>query len=330
MSAAGTTIRLCTAADGSYLAPLAAMVRSALEHTSDRRVELFVLIKKEVGAADRRRLIASWPFGNLRVYWVEADETRLAGLPSWRRLGTATYRRLLIGAQLPRAVKRVLWLDADLIVLRDLSELWDTPLDGKLVGAVGDLTVPCLGSPRGVRRYGELGVSGSEPYFNAGVLLVDLDRWRAEHVGARTIDYLQRFARDIYYHDQDALNAVLVHQWKALDRRWNVIECVAGRPFFRPRHLTGEEYRRLLAEPWIVHYAGRWKPWTQPSGGPWRRLFFDYLDRTEWAGWGRSRTLAGALMSCYETKLRKYVYRFEEPVWSAAAALRRLAARTRR
>ena len=329
MSAAGTTIHLCTAADGNYLAPSAAMVRSAMEHVSDRRVELYVLTK-DVTGEERRRLLASWPFENLQVHWLEADDTRLAGLPrtGWRDAGP--YRKLLIDTALPRSVSRVLWLDSDVIVLRDPYRLWATPLDGKPVGAVADLTVPRVGSARGLRSYRELGLDGSESYFNSGVLLIDLDRWRTQCFSPRAVEYLRSHSRELVYYEQDGLNAVLAKEWKPLDPRWNVIECVAGRPFFRPRHLTGEEYRRLLAEPWIVHYAGRWKPWTQPNGGPWRRLFFDYLDRTEWAGWGRSRTLAGILLSCYETQLRRYAYRFEDPVWSAAAALRRLAARTRR
>ncbi len=329
MSAAGTTIHLCTAADGNYLAPSAAMVRSAMEHVSDRRVELYVLTK-DVTAEERRRLLASWPFENLRVHWLETDDTRLAGLPrtGWRDAGP--YRKLLMDTALPRSVSRVVWLDSDVIVLRDLYGLWATPLDGKPLGGVQDLTVPHLRSPRGLRPYRQLGLNGAEPYFNTGVLVIDLDWWRAHRVSVRVLQHSRRFSQELFYYEQDGLNAVLAKKWKPLDPRWNVIECVAGRPFFRPRHLTGQQYRRLLADPWIIHYAGRWKPWTHPSSRPWRQLFFEYLDRTEWAGWGRSRTLAGVLMSWYETRLRRYAYWLEDPALSAAAAFRRLAAPGRR
>ncbi len=326
MKASSAAIHLCSAADAAYLAPLAAMVRSAMGHTRSCAVTLHVF-SEGIGETERRRLLASWPFENLTVRWLRPRCGVLAGVPVPGRLGMASYWRLLVGTALPDAISRTLWLDSDLIVLRDLAALWNTPLDGKLIGAAQDLTVPYVSSARGLRHYRRLGLTGREPYFNSGVMVIDLDQWRRQRVSDRVLGYLRSFAREVYYHDQDGLNAVLAGRWKPLDPRWNLIECVAGQPFFHPEHLRADEYRSLVADPWIVHYAGPWKPWTHASSRPTRRLFFDYLDRTEWAGWGRPRTLRARLMKLYESRIRRYTHRFENPALQMAARVRSLARR---
>ena len=61
------------------------------------------------------------------------------------------------------------------------------------------------------------------PYFNSGVLVINLTRWRKENVGDRVIEYLRKYQPYVQLEDQEGLNAVLANDWGKLDPKWNLI-----------------------------------------------------------------------------------------------------------
>lgn len=134
--------------------------------------------------------------------------------------------------------------------------------------------------------YAELGIPASAKYFNAGVMVVNLARWRDEAVTARVLEYLSRYRNDVVFLEQEGLNAVLAGTWEELDPRWNQNASVTGRPFYRARHLDRATYERLVEDPWIALQAENIKPWKIRDQDWYRVLYFKYLDRTPWSGCG--------------------------------------------
>src|SRR5580704_6612779 len=94
-----------------------------------------------------------------------------------------TYTRLWLGEFFPETVNRVLYLDADIVVVGSIAPLWSTDLGGALMGAVD---IP--GSDQGVRR---LAMRMEDGYFNAGVLLIDVAQWRATRAELTVLDYIR-------------------------------------------------------------------------------------------------------------------------------------------
>src|SRR5262245_48361301 len=108
-------ITVACAADSTYATPLAVMIRSVLASAEpERSIRLFIL-DAGLTSADKIRLMSSWRSSRLEVSWLNVDLTRLAGLPLWGRMSAVTYARLLMSERLPESVKRVIWLDCDLI-----------------------------------------------------------------------------------------------------------------------------------------------------------------------------------------------------------------------
>ena len=107
-------------------------------------------------------------------------------------------------AKLLPDLDRVLYLDADVVVVDDLRALYATDLGSNVVAAAPDL----------YRQYrlAAFGLSGSQPYVNAGVLLIDLARWRRESLTDRLVRFVERSGPQLELHDQDALNAVAAAQ----------------------------------------------------------------------------------------------------------------------
>lgn len=310
------------AADEGFAMPLAVLVRSILDHLSPTYRLVLYTVDIGILPQTRERLLESWPADRIETHWLTVDAKELSHLPVWGRMNIATYQRLLMGRLLPESVKRVIWLDADALALEDLSRLWEIPLDGRTIAASQDLVVPYVSSRFGIERFRELGLPADAPHFNAGVMLVDLDLWREDRVAEQSLEYLAKHAQEVWFWDQEALNVVLLGKWKLLDPRWNQIAGVAGRWFFRAKHLDAAAYRQVVDSPWIVHWAGSIKPWKFRSRRILHCKWFEYLDHTAWRGWRPERNLANTALGLYVEWGRNLMYQFE-PILLKAQKRRR-------
>jgi len=301
-------IRLVLGADSSYVLPLAVTVRSALEVTK-RPLEILVL-DGGLTAQDRQRLLESWPAARLQVHWL-AVQDQLDELPVWGRMKRVTYFRLLMSSTVPQHWTRAIWLDCDVVLCKDLADLWDLDISGLPVLAARDLVVPCIGSRYGVSPWKELGLDPRAPHFNAGVMMVNLELWRREQVEERAMEYLHRYGHRVCFFDQEALNAVLVNRWGALDPGWNHIASMAGQPFLDASHLAPDVYRRVVDAPYLVHYSGYFKPWKYRGTTKTCELWYRSLDLTSFAGWRPATTSRTVALRLYTTILRRWLYPLE-------------------
>ena len=90
--------------------------------------------------------------------------------------------RLLVGEILPEDVDRILYLDCDMVILHSIRELYNTKLGENIIAAVEEPTVL-------ERVRYEIGLDYEASYVNAGLLLIDLKKWRENNLGEKTISY---------------------------------------------------------------------------------------------------------------------------------------------
>lgn len=316
MSAQSDRLVLATAADEAYAIPLAAMLRSIVDHLPADCGATLLVIDGGISAAIRDKLMRSCEADNLEVQWIPARPLESESTPSWGRLGGLTYQRLLL-PELLEGESKALYLDPDVIVRRDLDQLWHSDSSGHTLCAAQDQAVPYVSSTLGLSRYRELGISPRRKYFNAGVMLIDLQRWRRQEVTRRCFEYLLMHRRSVILMEQDALNVVVGDDWRELDPRWNQIASIAGRKMFGAPHL-----RRLAADPWIIHFAGTFKPWKANFEGPGAEEFFRNLDETPWAGWRPRPTWRDRALHVYDRRLRWLAYPLES-IYTRWSCLRR-------
>jgi len=294
-------IVVACAANASYALPLAVMLNSLGSHLpSDCKVVAY-LLNDGISQADRDRIAHSLG-ARVKICWMQAASIP-SGLPIWGRMPVTTYQKLFLSEWLPASLKRVIWLDCDLLVLSDISPLWRVALGHGAVWAVQDQRVPFVFSKGGVAGHRQLGLSGEAKYFSAGVMVIDLERWRRNDVAERSIAYLKKYKRRVHYWDQEALNAVLAGQWAELDPRWNWHPTLGS----LGRFTAGR--RPLPSDPWIVHFSGNRKPWIDYGAGFYWNRYYRYLDQTAWAGHRPPRHRRAELMAWYETSwLRRIFY----------------------
>jgi lipopolysaccharide biosynthesis glycosyltransferase len=212
-----------------------------------------------------------------------------------------SYYRILIPRLLPADVERVVYLDCDLVICADLVKLWKQRLAGHRCLAVQDCSAPYMDSAVALPNYAkcaafvgcrqpvpnfrELGLPAEVPYFNAGVLLIDLRAWREADVSAQLLSCLEKNRQHVRWWDQYAMNVVLAGHWGRLDARWNQGSHIYKYPSWQLSPFDQLSYEQQTLEPYIVHYTTAQKPWRASCRHILRERFYDYLDRTDWAGW---------------------------------------------
>ena len=276
-------IVIAAASDEAYALPLAVMLRSASETLGSASIIEAYVVSDGIAARTRSRVESSLS-SRVSLNWVERSASEFSDLPRWGRISLGTYHKLTLGSWLPTSVSKVLWLDCDTLLLEDIAPLWHTEFAGNTALACQDSLVPCLGASFGVAGWKEAGLKADAPYFNAGVMLIDVERWRKAGVEKRSLDYLCQFGPKVWFWDQEALNAVLAGHWKWLDPAWNFPASMA---------------RASKEMPKIVHFSGNIKPWVVLGKGALHDAYGRYLDRTAWSGWRPDISWRQRLLTVY-------------------------------
>ena len=252
---------LACAFDEDFALPAAVSLRSvSMNWTQSTALDVYV-IDSGVSPRSRLHIEESIVKSRMQLHWCSVDVERFLDLPLFANAKRQCYHRLAVAEVVPEEIDRVVWLDMDVLVLRCISELWEIELNGKPVAAVQDMAIPWVSSPLGLGEFEGLGLDQDTPYFNSGLMVLEMKPWREEEMAARLMHYLRVNANRIFHFEQHAFNVVYAGLWCALDPRWNVIASLAGRRYFRSKHLSGELRQMVSRSPWILHFAGAFKPW---------------------------------------------------------------------
>ena len=262
----------------------AVVISSLSRHHPDGPARIFVLHDGYESTLQDR--VATSARG-VELVWIAVPEDDRAGLrlPEGHYLSGASLFRLRLGELLPENVERVIYLDADVVVLQPLDDLWNFDLSDTMVGAVRDATVPWVAAPRGL-DWQQFGLAPDQPYFSVGVMVVPVARWREHHVGEQAIELLAMHR--LAYADQCALNIVTVGRVSLFPPRWN-LQAGHVRDGGSLAWITEgvDAVNEAREHPAIVHFnTSVWpRPWEPRSAYPNRQLWLDELEHTAWSGW---------------------------------------------
>ena len=179
-----------------------------------------------------------------------------------------TYYKIILPELLPNESK-VLYLDSDILVVGDISELWSFDVSNWALAAAADVFFD---------RFVELGIPVNTKYFNSGIILMNLNYWRANDISRKVFDFININNDKLLYHDQDVLNALLYSQWLYLHPKYN-----SQSGFFYkipPRFFSIQERDEAVKNPFIVHFNSNPKPWFFGNVHPLKRLYKKYAANT--------------------------------------------------
>ncbi|HIK33571.1 MAG TPA: glycosyltransferase family 8 protein [Oscillatoriales cyanobacterium M59_W2019_021] len=281
-------IVVACAADDFFAMPLAVTADSVVANLNKNAWIDFYILDGGIQPSNRKKIIQSLKGKPIEIHWVKprSDYMEQLYIRSQSTYPISAYYRLLLPEIIPDRYRKVIYLDTDVILLEDIAKLWNLELGDYHMLAAMDAANRQMDWPAHLQHldFNSLGVSREAKYLQSGVLLIDLDKWRADRISEKLLDFIANHL-ELPYPDMDALNFVLSGKWGELDPRWNQIPVVHNFKSWEDSPYTQEQFNNVVRNPFIIHYGSKPKPWHRGCIHPQASLWYDYLNQTAWAGW---------------------------------------------
>ncbi|MDB4999241.1 MAG: glycosyl transferase, family 8 [Mucilaginibacter sp.] len=215
------------------------------------------------------------------IIYLKFDNSIIKKFKVDSHISQAAYYRLFLPEILPVDVDKVLYLDSDIVVNEYLDSLFQLEFKSStsIKGIVNELkTAPqdpeefylfAVSEVRwqNLNRLQSIGLSGCK-YFNSGVLLINLKKWRVENITKKLISIALNYKDKLKFHDQDVLNIAFENYWGELNYKFNTVNL---------DFLEEKVYKKNYS---IIHYTGGSKPWHYRNRHPLKLVYWYYLWKT--------------------------------------------------
>ena len=252
MNSKKSQLDICFAINDTYLEPLMVTLYSLLKSNVNSTFRFYVISNNLSECCQTRlqRFLGKFPLAEIEL--VSVDASRFQDLKiSIDYITIETYYRYVLAELFP-TLDKILYLDADLVVVGDISELWNTELGANYAASVHDTYIERIGYKQ------EIGFEESDLYINAGVILFNLDAIRKDNIIPQFFEQTNRAFR---FQDQDVLNVVFRKKIVRLPDKFNV--------------LYSKKSKLDTAN--IIHYTGVHKPWLPDTRS--KRDVLDFIFR---------------------------------------------------
>jgi lipopolysaccharide biosynthesis glycosyltransferase len=293
-------IVLC-AADENYIKPLAVTLFSAastLRPGSHLQVLLFDGGISPSSWQGLKETLVDLP---ISVHVLRPNRAEVADLGISHHITHTAYFRLLAARLLPKSLDKVIYLDSDVLLRSDITELWRLEVEPHYCLAATDIAcpfvdaryadpkyhsaIPYLAAIAPIPNWKQLRLNPLSGYFNSGVMVLNLRRWRDEQIEVALLKCLRDNAKYVWCWDQYALNVIFSENWKPLPSRWNQGAHVFEYPSKSYSPVEVSEYLAMRDDPALIHFTTEFKPWLYRPYHPLRELWYQTLDQTAWASW---------------------------------------------
>lgn len=257
--------------DRNYIQHAAVFLVSLAQHTPSARFEVVLACDDLTEEVKEKLLHTLENCTNINIKFSRVLGEDLESLPIHPGLTKESWGRILIEDYFSPEVNKAFYFDADMVVTRDLSPLLDIDVSDHLLAAA---SIP------GSARAAVHGYDPGDGYFNSGVLVINLRKWRQADRRAALIAYTAAHPERVNDPDQDALNGCFHADRLHLDTIFNAIT-----PFFRANSglpVSPDEIARVRREARIVHFTGQSKPWLFLCNHPRKADYLRFLGMTAW------------------------------------------------
>lgn len=269
-------VALCT--DENFTIPALVCVTSLFETNRHNDCEVYILTD---GLSDK----ATSKFRKLSEYYnqkveiCEINEHSLTTLITTDRYPKSMYFRFIL-PEILHNINKVLYLDCDILVRHNLEDLFKIELNNKACAVVEDQ------QSDDIQIINRLHIKF--PYFNSGVMLMNLSYWRENNIAAKILNFIGKNPTKCVYPDQDGLNVILDKDVIYLDYKYNYQEMwLTMRDYARIHFLKWKALDVAAKDPAIVHFCVDEKPWFIECRNPFKNEYLQIANKHDFIGFKR-------------------------------------------
>lgn len=261
-------ITLVVVCDNHLVVMLAVLLKSIeIYHKNENPIDIFI-INDGLYKSNVDKINNTISSKNIKIIWKNMKEA----IPNGIRLPVdktsfpvCAYARICTPHFLPSEVKKAIYLDVDMILLRDIQELWNTDINNQVIAAVIDRSEKVSSPWGGIKNYKELGMDPETKYFNSGLLVIDLEKWRQMNATQLVINAVTDNYEFVSFADQYGLNIVFANNWFPLNPKWN-------------SYSQNDD-----SDPFLIHFTGM-KPLFKgySFNNEYKSIFYNILNLTPW------------------------------------------------
>ena len=278
----------------NYLEHLLVMLESILSNNSNLDLH-FYIFENDFADSSKNLLLEKFKKYGKKIEFVHITEEDSKGFPLTQYFKISTYFRLFSIKKLPEGIKSFLYLDVDLIIDGSIEELLNFDIEDKSIAAVRDCSV------NGYQA--RLEIEEGYPYFNAGVLIVNLEKMRRKNIYDEMIKYIKDKSNALLWLDQDVLNKFFYNDFIELPSVWNY-----HRFFVLNR---GNNIKKIeMDNPVIIHYTGPIKPWDKNDSSVLKKKYDYYHEKLDFETNKKATNKRISLKEFVPIKFLKRVYHF--------------------
>lgn len=268
-------INIVFSIDGNYAKHCAATLCSILLNSAKGNKFNIFILDGGISPKIKAKFEKLKSIRDFNLNYISIDNNYFKDLPLNRSyISIATYYRLLLPEVLPADIDKVIYLDSDIIVEKDIAELWKYDISDKYAAVVED-----EGSIYQVQR---LHLPAKNSYFNAGVCMFNIKALRSFDFQTAWKEYFKTNQDIITLQDQDILNGVFNGYCLYVPLQWNANGRLYSENNLMEHNYTHDEACFAAHNPAILHFTDSNKPWNKMCTHPLKNEYIKYLSLTPW------------------------------------------------
>lgn len=269
--------------DDKFVPQLATGICSVCENNEKEKIH-FYIISKQISESNRKKILDFVNCYDQEISIIELKDIKAYidfdfDTSSWNDIVLA---RLFFDKLLPDDVDKIIYLDADTMVRGNLKELWNLNLSDYVLGAAIEPTAS-------QSTKNNIDLKSSDYYYNAGVLYINMIKWKELNAGKMVLDYYKSHNGRLFANDQCAINGALKDYILPVSITYNFCNTYRFYPYktlvkiLAPaKFIKKEEFLAIKNDPKIIHFLGEERPWRIGNKHTYTNEYLKYLNKTPW------------------------------------------------
>ncbi|MFR0569055.1 glycosyltransferase family 8 protein [Bifidobacterium apri] len=276
------------ASDDGFADVLGVSLVSLFENSGDMKEIRFYILDSGISKHNREKLeeVCTRYQCSLPVWLKARNITEELGMRVAADRGSLSqFARFFVASDLPGDLERVLYLECDIIFCQSVNLLWNLDMHGKTMAALNDAF------SRYYRK--NIDLEPEDIMFNSGVMLIDLKRWREQHIEKKLMKFIASKNGRVQQGDQEALNAVLSNDVYCFHPRFNSVTICYDFTYHelyvyrKPagKYYTEAEIREATEHPVIIYFTTSFlsrRPWVKDCHHRYCQLWRSYKAESPW------------------------------------------------